>query len=273
MDFPLIIKLPSNMYNQDILELNKINLFFGTNGSGKTFTLIEIKRQISNNFFIDENRMFTSNIETNFSQNGPSEYNFMLGFSNLTTESVLIIINKFFQQLFPNRELVKTSNSIGSQKIFISIKKLGKNFSVGADGRGIWNIIKPLETLVFHNQVILIEEFSSGLYPGILNKYYELFKEKVLEKNSCLVTTTQDPFVVYQFIKNKINDRFEWEDKDPDISLFKLSEDAKGKINIIKIDAANNTTSLKELLGDYLEGIDIFKFSHIFSNTDERTRN
>lgn len=272
MEFSKIIKLPSEIYNEEELELNKINLFFGVNGSGKSHTLKQIQNQVPQSIIIDENRFFISDLIATDAGNINIAY--IPSHNNLAKDTVLEEINESFQQIFPNRKLVNIS-SIGSKNVVISIEKLGKSYSVGSDGRGIWNIIKPLEALVLCNENtgVLIEEFSLGLYPGILTNYYELVKEKILNKNSFLVATTQDPFVVYQFIKNKINDKFEWENTDTDVSLFKFSEDGKGKINIIRLDQDTSETSLKELLGNYLDGIDIHKFSLLFSKPDERISN
>jgi len=272
MEFPIKITLPKDMYDQDVIELTKINLFFGINGSGKSITLKQILKQLPRSFFIDENRHFVADIISR--DQGNTQPSFIGTHFNLSHQTILDEINEILEQLFFNRKLNKIS-SIGSMNSLISIKKLEKNFTIGSDGRGIWNVVKPLEalTLCDVNSGILIEEFSLGLYPGMLSKYYELFKEKLINKKSFLVTTTQDPFLVYQFIKNKINDRFEWDDKEPDVSLFKFMENENQKIVIEKIDEKTNTSSLKEILGDYLEGIEIHKFSYLFSNIDERTSN
>lgn len=275
MEFPIKISLDGKIYNQDSLELTKINLFFGINGTGKSITLKQISKQIPGSMLIDENRSFHPDIiAISLGDENSIHSNLLPSNHNLAQSKVISEINESLTQLFPDRKL-DNGFTIGSMQKPITIKKLGKNYSVGSDGRGIWNVVKPLEALILCDSSfgVLIEEFSLGLYPGKINQYYELVKEKILRKKSFLVTTTQDPFVVYQFIKNKINQDLSWEDNEPEVSLFKFSENENGKIDIMKIDEDSQSISVNELMNDYAEGIDMIKFSQIFSKPDERLTN
>ncbi|MCH7561535.1 MAG: hypothetical protein IIC67_09280 [Thaumarchaeota archaeon] len=174
MEFPQKFELPTDVYNQDSIMLSHINLFFGTNGTGKTYTLKIIENKNTSSFFVDENRLFNHSIVIT-STNPVKAVSYLQNYQNLVVDEVLADINDIFQKLFPDRKLVKDS-PIGSITHQLSIQKKGKNYAIGSDGRGMWNVIKPLEALSLsdENSCVLIEEFSLGLFPGFLSKYYEL---------------------------------------------------------------------------------------------------
>lgn len=270
MEIPQKIELPTDTYNQDSITLSQINLFFGTNGTGKSYALKIIMNKNPASLFVDENRLFIPSVVVNF-PNPRKDPGHLVHYHNLVVDEVLVDINVIFQKLFPDRKLIK-DGPIGSTTHQIAIQKNGKNYAIGADGRGMWNVIKPIEALSLSGKdsPVLIEEFSLGLFPGFLDKYYNLIKEKILEKGCLFVCTTQDPFVVYQFIKNKINDKMEWDDQEPSVSLFKFLENKNGKIDIIKIDGTIETKALLELLGGYTEGMDMINFYNLFSNDNDR---
>ena len=112
--------------------------------------------------------------------------------------------------------------------------------------------------------IVLIEEFSLGLFPGFLSKYYELIKNEIIKKSVCLLQPHKTLLLFINLLKIKLMMSSSGMSQEPNVALFKFLEDENGKIDIIKIERTAETKSLVELLGNYAEGIDMYQIFQIY---------
>lgn len=249
----------------------QFNLFTGMNGSGKTFLLNHIT-----NLLNQKNREQKTNVaivpirEDRFYAGKLQYVKAQVDLSNIVNTANIAPetpekkqLNEDLQYLF-QREVDMITDRGGNPAP--NFRKSSGNVHVSADGRGIVNTWTILEYVAHSpmNFPLIVEEISLSLHPSLLEKFLDRLFMRLNEKKMQLFATTQDPFTVFYFLKNKLSENCDWNDTNPDYSVFHFSDNSDG-LNVEKITKENIYSSMNDLMGDFQGSPDLQKFNMLFS--------
>jgi len=256
--------------NQRVEGFTNCVLFEGKNGSGKS-TLFE--SIISNNGINRrEDCLDLKLLGITSRDNDPSRTrNSWMSLQNIIDDTpekinIMNILSKLFGRTVevdrkPSDRLNPTIGYYKNDNTFVSFRK---------DGLGIYNALSLLRFVSFNSthKSLFIEEISSGLSPRLVPSFLDSFFKIASKMEHQVFITTQDPFVVFYFLKDKfkiVEDRPEWFDSNPEYSVFNFSD---GEIlNTEKVSQTNFDTVLSDLMpSSFMGGENYMKFSALFTS-------
>jgi len=251
----------------------EFNLFTGMNGSGKTLLLngiISILHQVKDlreqGFqAIKEDRFYPTKLSY---LKGPVALQNFVNTANIAPDTPeKAQLNEDLEFLFERKVDMIIDRSGNPSPNF---RKKKANVHVGQDGRGIVNTWTIFEFVAHapHNMPLVVEDISLGLHPSLLERFFDRLFVRLKEKDMQLFATTQDPFVVFYFLKNKIKDNGDWNDTNPEYSVFHFS-DKPDDLEVEKITEENIYSSMSDLMGNFNESPDLQKFNLLFAKPNE----
>lgn len=248
------------------LDFTAFNLFTRINGSGKTTALQYLtglyRNTAGGNHSIIDVAKAAQQIDV-LTGESPQQDALALRYlvePSLEKDNIL----KFIETRF-GRKIVKTEDV--RYNAIINYDKNGKLIKFIQDGTGIFSAMLLLRVISFSplNSVLFFEEISYGLHPSLLVPVFDEFFKIAKEKKTEIFMTSQDPFVVYYFMKNKIiYDSGDWDDTNPDFSVFNFYD----KVDFLtceKVTKHNFNDCLSELMGTTFDNReDAVKFGLLF---------
>lgn len=272
----MIDNIPGNelFNNEKIGDFTNFVLFEGRNGSGKSTLLNLIRDDFYkknpqyryNDLFLDYRLELFRTRHNAQAEIPPRDWR---NFDSLMTNTkganrIKEILDDIFER---NLELNKVKSTMSPTLEYL--KNEQELIPFDKDGAGIYNAFNLLR-FVTNTSVgvpLFIEEISSGLYPRLLPKLLDAFFKIAEEYDHQIFATTQDPFVVYYFLKNKMeekDDRINWNDENPDYSVFNFTD--KEFLRAEKVSGKNYDKSLNTLMPrEFMGGVNYMKFSSLFS--------
>lgn len=267
---PLLQHISPPFKSELDLKPTEFNLFTGMNGSGKTLMLEHITNILDNDMQkehnlhlipIKEDRFYLGKI--NYTKGAVSLQNFVNTANIAPDTPEKDQLNTDLKHLF-QREVDIITDRSGVQ--YPQYKKQNGNVHVSQDGRGILNTWTILEYISHAPDgfPLVVEEISLGLHPSLLEKFLDRLFKRLKDKKMQLFASTQDPFVVFYFLKNKITESGDWNDTNPEYSVFHFSENSDG-LDVEKITKDNIYSSMSDLMGDFNGSPNLLKFNLLFS--------
>lgn len=193
--------------NLDLQNFSRVNVFIGSNGSGKTTVLESIKLNLHNIYDIKIFN-YTNNID---------DYNinqFKCSYINLFNKSKHHILLNFLKEV-DNKIL---NLNIIDNEIYVDIGS-DKVIPLNSLGHGILKMIS-LISMIIHSkdQIILIDEIENGIYYKNISKLI-----KVIDKLS-------NEFNVQLFITTHSNDFINGLDGFSNLSFYRLNQNFDGGV-------------------------------------------
>lgn len=279
---------PSIFNEGNISDLSKFVLFEGKNGTGKSTLLKWIEQKSKEIGRTSSDPLVTQYVASNFPLSLDCRTQSLSDVNNPDTPFHYLDIRRLTQNEEITEKIQNLLSSIFNRKLKINIREptrthfdYWKNntwIPYGADGTGIFNAfcLFRLAWFVPPYLPIFVEEISSGIYPALLPIVLDEFFKIAQENNHQVFITTQDPFVVYYFMKNKltfnaVSNRFLWEDKTSDYSVFKC-EEIDNRCSFKKINESNFPTTSSSLIDDKIfdfAGIEFIKFCELFWSSED----